>query len=168
MMEASSWGNRSIGWRVISRAMVGVWQHSKKECSFRISRNSASQLRALRYERYCRLQPVDCRRVYAHRFIWHKGPLNLHTSRCLPRYRYPIRYTCSRDSPGKYLPACLITQTPALSVSSPPAALSTKSFLKAGKLSFNSFHPVSPASLGVVKVLESGIGSLGDMILIGV
>jgi hypothetical protein len=68
--------------------------------------------------------------------------------------------------PGRYLPACLITHTPALSVSSPFAALKTKSFLKAGKLSFNSFHPCSPANFGVTNLLESGIGSVGDIILI--
>jgi hypothetical protein len=68
-------------------------------------------------------------------------------------------------SPGKYLPACLITQTPALSVSSPFAALNTKSFLNAGNPFSVSCQVASPASFGVTKVLLSGMGRESDMIL---
>ncbi len=41
MMDASSVGYRSMGWRVSLAASSGVWQHSKNECFFRTSRNSA-------------------------------------------------------------------------------------------------------------------------------
>lgn len=44
MMAASSRPvYRRMGWRVISLAISGVWQHSKKLWSFRTAWNSAEQ-----------------------------------------------------------------------------------------------------------------------------
>lgn len=40
MILASRAVYRSIGWSVRAEAMLGVWQHSKNECSFRTARNS--------------------------------------------------------------------------------------------------------------------------------
>ena len=42
-------------------------------------------------------------------------------------------FTCCKESPGRYLPACLIAHTGTRSVTSPLAARSIKSFFKGGK-----------------------------------
>ena len=111
---------------MIWQASSGVWHILKKSCSALVARNSAGTYSTTR-------RPDQA--ALARSAIHHHPFTDTTTAPTNESYRQicAVHYAAA-DLPGKYLPACLITHTGVLSVSSPRAARRRRSFLSGGNL----------------------------------